>query len=454
MQNVFTSSATCHLDYIHADGRVVAVHVRNGNADSLYYVVSDHLGSWNMVTDGAKNTVQSTHFDPWGNRMSHTAWASPQTQVSFPFSRGFTGHEHYDRFGIINANARLYDPAIGRFFSPDPFVQMPDFTQSFNRYSYCMNNPVMYSDPDGKFLGIPMFGLVFIGRSIANLIDGVDNPFGSAWQQASSLVTEMDQCLQFSISLGENANFNFGISPFSLSINAGVSYYYGSSSVSCGCGFGVFGPYGYFNGSQTIGDATVSAGFGGGTNYYGWNMAYIYKGYGIGYGKTYYGNATGPDGIPNPQITGTPSVYFPNGSFRLENDYFGDAHDRWRTNAWELTIGNFTLGSTIYTNNPEEMGYDHPDRPSPLCGHNNPTANYEYGAWEPGFVYSCPLWIGWRHGNSISRVGYCHPLFQDATQNFVHKYFPYGRMNFYIDYDYFYSGIYLGGGYYNPFSLY
>ena len=66
-------SATRKIDYIHADGRVVAVHVRNGNADSLYYVISDHLGSWNMVTDGAKNTVQSTHFDPWGNRMSHTA---------------------------------------------------------------------------------------------------------------------------------------------------------------------------------------------------------------------------------------------------------------------------------------------------------------------------------------------------------------------------------------------
>ena len=62
-----------------------------------------------------------------------------------------TGHEHYDRFRIINANARLYDPVIGRFFSPNPFVQAPDFTQNYNRYSYCMNNPVMFTDPDGEF---------------------------------------------------------------------------------------------------------------------------------------------------------------------------------------------------------------------------------------------------------------------------------------------------------------
>lgn len=87
-------------------------------------------------------------YNSWGNRMSYTAWNTPQTQSSFTFSRGFTSHEHYDRFKIINANARLYDPVIGRFFSPDPFVQTPDFTQNFNRYSYCLNNPVMFSDTD------------------------------------------------------------------------------------------------------------------------------------------------------------------------------------------------------------------------------------------------------------------------------------------------------------------
>ena len=63
-----------------------------------------------------------------------------------------------------NANARLYDPVIGRFFSPDPFVQAPDFTQAFNRYSYCMNNPVMYSDPDGESITAAIIiGSVILG---------------------------------------------------------------------------------------------------------------------------------------------------------------------------------------------------------------------------------------------------------------------------------------------------
>ena len=59
--------------------------------------------------------------------------------------RGYSGHEHLKEFGLVNMNARLYDPALGRFLAPDPFVQMPDLSQNFNRYSYAMNNPLRYS---------------------------------------------------------------------------------------------------------------------------------------------------------------------------------------------------------------------------------------------------------------------------------------------------------------------
>lgn len=66
--------------------------------------------------------------------------------------RGYTGHEHLTWFGVINMNARLYDLVLGRFLSPDPFVQMPDFTQNFNRYSYCLNNPLIFVDENGEIV--------------------------------------------------------------------------------------------------------------------------------------------------------------------------------------------------------------------------------------------------------------------------------------------------------------
>jgi RHS repeat-associated protein len=63
--------------------------------------------------------------------------------------RGFTSHEFLKYFNLYNMNGRMYDPLVGRFISPDPFVQAPSNTQSMNRYTYCMNNPLVYVDYNG-----------------------------------------------------------------------------------------------------------------------------------------------------------------------------------------------------------------------------------------------------------------------------------------------------------------
>ena len=66
--------------------------------------------------------------------------------------RGYTGHEHLLSVGLINMNARLYDPVVHRFLQPDTFVQDPTNTQCYNRYGYASNNPLKYSDPSGNVL--------------------------------------------------------------------------------------------------------------------------------------------------------------------------------------------------------------------------------------------------------------------------------------------------------------
>ena len=122
-------------------------------------------------TDQNQNIVDSLHFDPWGNRKQYSSWNVNDIRSSFLFNRGFTGHEHLDEFKIINMNGRIYDPVIGRFFSPDPYVQMPDFTQNFNRYSYCFNNPLSYTDPDGEFV----WAAVAIGAAIGGVMNVATN---------------------------------------------------------------------------------------------------------------------------------------------------------------------------------------------------------------------------------------------------------------------------------------
>ncbi|MBU0456496.1 MAG: RHS repeat-associated core domain-containing protein [Gammaproteobacteria bacterium] len=50
---------------------------------------------------------------------------------------------------LIHMNGRVYDPVLGRFLSADPQIQDPTNSQSLNRYTYCMNNPLAFTDPTG-----------------------------------------------------------------------------------------------------------------------------------------------------------------------------------------------------------------------------------------------------------------------------------------------------------------
>ncbi|OAV66093.1 Cell wall-associated polypeptide CWBP200 [Bacteroidales bacterium Barb6XT] len=112
----------------------------------MYTVSRDYLGSILAIADSSGQAVERRTYDPWG-RMTREALDSALCITD----RGYTSHEHIEEIGLINMNARLYDPLIGRFFSPDPKM-MDGETQALNRYSYAMNNPFAYTDPSGEEL--------------------------------------------------------------------------------------------------------------------------------------------------------------------------------------------------------------------------------------------------------------------------------------------------------------
>lgn len=72
-------------------------------------------------------------------------------------------------------NGRMYDPKLGRFLSPDNYVQLPDNPQNLNRYSYCLNNPLKYADPDGQWF-IPSVISGFV-KGFKNFVTGNGNVF-------------------------------------------------------------------------------------------------------------------------------------------------------------------------------------------------------------------------------------------------------------------------------------
>jgi len=136
------------VNYIFAPDGLAAIYEKVSN--KLYFVASDALGSINMIVDGTTgNIVSDMSYDAWGRRRNAQDWSYNNISVSSITDRGYTMHEMLDNFDLINMNGRAYDPLVGQFLSPDPFVQSPANPQSYNRYAYCLNNPLKYTDPSG-----------------------------------------------------------------------------------------------------------------------------------------------------------------------------------------------------------------------------------------------------------------------------------------------------------------
>jgi len=165
---------------------LVKAQTVNGGAWTPFNILRDVQGSVTEVTSAdGEEVVESFRYDPWGLRimmgnvtdildggfladdivengqegqfvMDNAAVALTAWQMSgqslYVGGHGYTGHEHIPGWGLINMNARLYDPALCRFLSPDPVLQDPANTQNYNRYSYCLNNPLRYTDESGKFI--------------------------------------------------------------------------------------------------------------------------------------------------------------------------------------------------------------------------------------------------------------------------------------------------------------
>lgn len=114
------------------------------------YWHKDHLGSVSVVTDVGGAVVERLAYEPFGKRrISNGLSDANGTLVAVNTDRGYTGHEHMEEVGLINMNGRVYDPGLARLLSADPHVTFPNDGQSYNRYSYVMNQPLGFTDPTG-----------------------------------------------------------------------------------------------------------------------------------------------------------------------------------------------------------------------------------------------------------------------------------------------------------------
>ncbi len=128
---------------------------QNIEYNSINYLHRDYLGSIMAITDANSKIREQIHYGAWGTVDQYWSLAgNDKFDYEAILQRGYTGHEHFFDVGLIHMNGRIYDANLGRFLSPDNYVQDPGNTQNFNRYGYAYNNPLMYTDPSGEIIGL------------------------------------------------------------------------------------------------------------------------------------------------------------------------------------------------------------------------------------------------------------------------------------------------------------
>ena len=129
-------------------------------ASTLYretlWLIADHLGTPRMIAErtGSLSGIRRHDYLPFGEEIfaGTGGRTSAQGYVSDSVRQKFTGYERDSETGLEYAQARYYASMQGRFTSLDPTLESAklELPQSWNRYTYVLNNPLYYIDPDGE----------------------------------------------------------------------------------------------------------------------------------------------------------------------------------------------------------------------------------------------------------------------------------------------------------------
>ena len=168
-----------HKYYVNTPAGLLGVYVVTSAisgtpaSEGMRYYHRDHLGSIVAISDAAGAQLERLGYEGFGERRKPDGGPQDRTspEIGISTDRGYTGHEHLDELNLIHMNGRIYDPALARFMTPDAIVQDPLNLQSYNRYSYVLNNPYAYTDPSGQFLEFVVAFFVVEAAKQLGLID-------------------------------------------------------------------------------------------------------------------------------------------------------------------------------------------------------------------------------------------------------------------------------------------
>jgi RHS repeat-associated protein len=131
------------------------------------YSYVDHAGNLRLnfkdnTTTNQSEILQETAFDPWGLPLDGLEYYN---NIANKDAYDWQRKENLENFGLqgfTNFGWRIQDRTIGRWLGPDPLDQFEDVSS----YGYCLNNPVVYQDEDGRFIPFVIAAVVGGGANL------------------------------------------------------------------------------------------------------------------------------------------------------------------------------------------------------------------------------------------------------------------------------------------------
>ena len=148
------------------------------SAQIVEYYHLDGLGNVRAITDAAGNVTERHDYLPFGEECT-TGPCATNPGVGAGQPRKFTGKERDQETGLDYFGARYYGSKMGRFTTVDPVVNIKASLlnpQRWNRYSYSLNSPIRFNDPDGREVPVvidnKLYNMGLEGKTTGSVAEG------------------------------------------------------------------------------------------------------------------------------------------------------------------------------------------------------------------------------------------------------------------------------------------
>lgn len=169
--------------------------------NTLFYMYNGH-GDVTALINETGAIVGLYYYDAFGNIVESSG------NVNNPYT--YSGYQYDKETGLYYCNARMYDPKTARFLQEDTFSGDPNDPLSLNRYTYCVNNPLVYHDSTGHWPNWSGFfsGIKDSWNSFTSSCGSVVNNFSSAWNTMSNSFNNAWNNTVSNISTAMNSTIN------------------------------------------------------------------------------------------------------------------------------------------------------------------------------------------------------------------------------------------------------